>query len=122
VVHCDLAVDTRRGNLLDLDELLKRTVMTDSGTRLGHVGAIEFGDASHRLTALDVVAAGSGEHGRIAAEEIQAIGDEMIIVADPSAVKAADEVLGTRALRVVTARPAGSRDDRRHRDRAVIGA
>ena len=93
VVHSDLAVDTKRGNLLDLEELLKRTVMTDSGTRLGHVGAIEFGDASHRLTALDVVAAGSGEHGRIAADEIQAIGDELIIVADPSAVTAADEAL-----------------------------
>ena len=122
VVHSDLAVDTKRGNLLDLEELLKRPVMTDSGTRLGHVGAIEFGDASHRLTALDVVAGGSGEHGRIAANEIQTIGDELIIVADPSAVTAVDEALPRRALHVVTARPAGSGDDRRRRDRVVIGA
>jgi sporulation protein YlmC with PRC-barrel domain len=96
--------------------------MTDSGTRLGHVAAIQFGDASHRLTALDVIAAGSGEHGRIAASAIEAIGDEFIIVADPSAVTAADAAPSTRALRVVTARPAGSLDERRRRDRAVIGA
>ena len=124
VVHSDLAVDTRRGNLLDLEELLKRTVMTDSGTRLGHVGAIQFGDASHRLTALDVVAAGSGEHGRIEADAIQAIGDELIIVADPSTVtvKAADEALPRRALRVVSTQPAEAKDDHRHPGRVVIGA
>jgi len=122
VVQNDLAVETRRGDLIDLEDLLKRPVMTDSGTRLGHVAAIQFGDASHRLTAIDVVATGSGEHCRIAAGEIQAIGDELIIVADPSAVTAADEAPRARALRVVTARPAGSGDDGRHRERVVIGA
>ena len=91
VVQNDLAVETRRGDLLDLEDLLKRPVMTESGTRLGHVGAIQFGDASHRLTAIDVVATGSGEQSRIPADEIQAIGDELIIVADPSAVTAADK-------------------------------
>src|SRR5918996_1258170 len=106
VVKNDLAVESRRGDLLDLEDLLKRPVMTDSGTRLGHVAAIQFGDASHRLTAMDVVATGSGEHCRIAADQIQAIGDELIIVVDPSAVTAADEAPRTRALRVVTARPA----------------
>jgi uncharacterized protein YrrD len=120
VVKNDLAVETRRGDLLDLEDLLKRPVMTDSGTRLGHVGAIQFGDASHRLTAIDVVATGSGEQSRISADEIQAIGDELIIVADPSAVSAADAAPRARALRVVTARPA--RDDGGHRDRVVIGA
>jgi sporulation protein YlmC with PRC-barrel domain len=122
VVQNDLAVETRRGDLIDLEDLLKRPVMTDSGTRLGYVAAIQFGDASHRLTAIDVVATGSGEHCRIAAAEIQAIGDEMIIVADPSAVTAADKAPRARALRVVTARPAGSGDDGRHRERVVIGA
>ena len=122
VVQNDLAVESRRGDLLDLEDLLKRPVMTDSGTRLGHVAAIQFGDASHRLTAIDVVATGSDEHGRIAAGEIQAIGDEMIIVADPSAVTAAEAAPRARALRVVTARPAGSGDDGGQRDRVVIGA
>lgn len=122
VVKNDLAVETRRGELLDLEDLLKRPVMTDSGTRLGHVAAIQFGDASHRLTAIDVVGAGSSEHCRIAAGEIQAIGGEMIIVADPSAVKAADQAPRARALRVVTARPAESREDEGHRERVVIGA
>src|SRR5919107_2881156 len=90
VVHNDLALEARRGDLIDLEELLKRKVMTESGTCLGHVGAIQFGDASHRLTALDVIATGSSEHGSIPGEEIRAIGDELIIVADPSAVTAAE--------------------------------
>jgi len=122
VVQNDLAVETRRGDLLDLEELLKRPVMTDRGTRLGHVAAIQFGDASYRLTAIDVVATGSDEHCRIAASEIQAIGDELVIVADPSAVSATEVVPRTRALRVVSARPAGSGDDGGQRDRVVIGA
>jgi uncharacterized protein YrrD len=122
VVHSDLAVEARRGDLIDLEELLKRTVMTESGMHLGHVGAIQFGDASHRLTALDVIAAGSSEHGSIPADQIQAIGDELIIVADPSTVMTADEVRSPRALRVVTTRPAESRDDRHHRDQVIIGA
>jgi sporulation protein YlmC with PRC-barrel domain len=96
--------------------------MPESGTCLGHVAAIQFGDASHRLTALDVIATGSGEHCPIAADEIQAIGDELIIVADPSAVTAADKRVAERGLRVVTARPADSRDDRQHRNRVVISA
>jgi uncharacterized protein YrrD len=122
VVQNDLAVETRRGDLLDLEDLLKRPVMTDSGTRLGHVAAIQFGDASHRLTAIDVAAIGSGEQSRIAASQIQAIGDELIIVADPSAVMTAEEAPRSRVLRVVTARPAGTRDDGGRRDRVVIGA
>jgi sporulation protein YlmC with PRC-barrel domain len=122
VVHCDLALEAKRGDLIDLEELLKRKVMTESGMHLGHVGAIQFGDASHRLTSLDVIAAGSSEHGSIPADEIQAIGDELIIVADPSAVTAANEVHSPRGLRVVTARPADSRDDRQHRNRVVISA
>jgi uncharacterized protein YrrD len=122
VVQNDLAVESRRGDLLDLEELLKRPVMTDSGTRLGHVAAIQFGDASYRLTAIDVVATGSDEHSRIAAAEIQAIGDEMIIVTDPSAVTAAEAAPRARALRVVTARPAESGDDGGQRERVVIGA
>ena len=122
VVHCDLAVETKRGALIDLEELLKRKVMTECGTYLGHVAAIQFGDASHRLTALDVIAAGSGEHGPIPGDEIRAIGDELIIVADPSAVTAVEEARSPRPLRVVTARPGVSPDDRRRGDRVVIGA
>jgi sporulation protein YlmC with PRC-barrel domain len=121
VVHCDLALEAKRGDLIDLEELLKRKVMTESGTHLGHVGAIQFGDASHRLTALDVIAAGSGERGSIPGDEIKAIGEDLIIVADPSAVTA-DKERSPRSLRVVTSRPGLARDERRQGDRVVIGA
>lgn len=82
VVRSELAVEALHGDLIDLETLLKRPVMTEGGTLLGEVAAIQFGDHSHALTALDVVVDGSDERGRIRANEIQTIGPELIIVAD----------------------------------------
>ena len=100
VVRSEVAIEARRSELLDLESLLHRTVMTDGGTRLGSVAAIQFGDTSYRLTGLDVVGEGSDEPGRIAADDIRAIGDELIIVADPAAAPPVAEP--RRPLRVVT--------------------
>ena len=95
VVKNDLAVETRRGDLLDLEDLLKRPVMTDSGTRLGHVGAIQFGDASHRLAAKlprDVIGVSeSGLKSRAELEQLASagyraflIGERFMTDADPA--------------------------------------
>jgi uncharacterized protein YrrD len=86
VVRSELAVDAIDCNLHDLETLLNRTVMTVNGTLVGRVAAIQFGDASHALTALDVIGEGTDVHGSIAASEIQTIGPELIIVADPATV------------------------------------
>lgn len=83
VVRSELAVETNQTPLVDLESLVDRTVMTEGGALVGRVAAIRFGDASHSLVALDVV--GEGSHrGRIGAREIQTIGPELIIVADPA--------------------------------------
>jgi sporulation protein YlmC with PRC-barrel domain len=97
VVRSEVAIETRRSELLDLESLLHRTVITDGGTRVGRVAAIQFGDASHRLTAIDVVDADAERPYRIPAEKIRTIGEEWIIVADADAEPAA-----RRPLRVVT--------------------
>ena len=119
VIRSEVAMEARRSELLDLESLLQRTVMTDLGTRLGKVVAIRFGDASYRLTALDVVEEGSGEPMPIAAADIRAIGEEWIIVADPSAATLAAPA-PRRPLRVVTTHaPARAHDGS---VRAVLGA
>jgi uncharacterized protein YrrD len=103
VVHSELAVEPRRDTLLDLESLLHRTVMTAGGERIGKVTAVLFGDASYRLTALDVVGSGPDEHIRVGADEIHSIGEEWIIIADPDEVARGSQLSRPRALRVITA-------------------
>ena len=102
VVRSEVSIEARRSELLDLESLLHRTVMTDGGARVGRVGAIQFGDASHRLTAIDIEGGEPDGPQRIDAEEILTIGDEWIIVAGRDAAATAGERPRRRPLRVVT--------------------
>jgi uncharacterized protein YrrD len=80
VVRSDLAVEIGHDELIDLDTLLKREVMTENGQMLGRVAAIQFGNASHALVALDLET--EGRRKRIDAGEITTVGPDLIIVAD----------------------------------------
>lgn len=119
VVRSDLVVATGRfahEELIDLETLLKREVMTEGGRRLGRVVAIQFGDASHALVALDID--GEGTSRRIAAGQIKTVGPELIVVADPAPAV----VHSGRVIREITLRPS-SQDERVRRDHLkVIGA
>jgi uncharacterized protein YrrD len=101
VVRSDLAVEVGHDGLLDLDTLLKLPVMTESGTLLGHVAAIQFGEGSHALVALDVAPEGGGDPARLDAREIKTVGPELIIAADPVAAAAPVVVRSQRVLRAV---------------------
>jgi sporulation protein YlmC with PRC-barrel domain len=122
VVRSELAVDAIDCNLLDLESLLNRTVMTVNGTLVGRVAAIQFGDSSHALRALDVIGEGSDDHGSIAASEIQTIGPELIIVADPASVATTVHVRPRRVLHEVTPDATEHRKLRPVRDLEVLGA
>ena len=122
VVRSELAVDAIDCNLLDLETLLNRTVMTVNGTLVGRVAAIQFGDASHALTALDVIGEGTDVHGSIAASEIQTIGPELIIVADPATVATTVHVRPRRVLHEMAPDASEHRRLRPVRDLEVLGA
>ena len=122
VVRSELAVDATDCNLLDLESLLNRTVMTVNGTLVGRVAAIQFGDSSHALTALDVVGEGSDDHGSIPASEIQTIGPELIIVADPASVASTMHMRPRRVLHAVMPDASNGRKLRPVRDLEVLGA
>jgi uncharacterized protein YrrD len=117
VVRSDLAVEVRHDGLLDLETLIKRPVMTESGTRLGHVSAIQFGEGSHALVALDVAPEGGGDPARLDAREIKTVGPELIIAADPAAA-APVVVRSQRVLRAVP--PARAAADARPVDLKVV--
>jgi sporulation protein YlmC with PRC-barrel domain len=82
VIRSELAIESQRGDLLDLEELIHRPVLTVAGTRVGRVAAVQFGDTSYRLVALDVAGERQDERLRIAVDDIKTIGDDLIIVAD----------------------------------------
>lgn len=104
-VRSELAVESRKDALLDLETLLHRTVMTESGTRVGRVRAIQFGDASYHLSGLDVVSEDDHRPVHIASERIQAIGEELIIIADAQQRVSSGHAAGRQSLRVVAAHP-----------------
>ena len=119
VVRSDLAVEVGHDELLELETLLKRTVMTESGETIGRVAEIQFGDSSHVLVALDVEAAGGPR--RVDAREIKTVGPELIIVADPLPVAAPVTVRTIGAVRQTTAKRIPPEEPRRENLR-VIGA
>ena len=102
-VRSELVVESYKDTLLDLEELLHRTVMTETGTQIGRVRAIQFGDASYQLSGLEVESPDAQRPVRISADRIQTIGAEMIITADaePAATHQAGE---RQPLRVVASR------------------
>jgi sporulation protein YlmC with PRC-barrel domain len=81
VVKSELAVAHRRDDLIDLEDLLKRKVITESGTVVGQVAAIEFGSDTFRLTEIKVSPGFFKTEAMIQADEIERIGDELIVVA-----------------------------------------
>lgn len=93
VIHCEMAVGDQVENLVDLDDLRKRTVITDGGVVLGEVAAVRFGEDSFRLTELDVSPGALREHVFVPATAISLIGEDMIVVADPEPIPFSTAVL-----------------------------
>jgi sporulation protein YlmC with PRC-barrel domain len=112
VVRSDVAIEPMREQLIELEHLLKRKVMTDAGTLVGQVAAVHFGDGSYKVAALDVIETESHKHVQIDTDRIQKIGEELIIVADRATAAVQPGQL-KQALRVVTSRPVVHQDDSR---------
>jgi uncharacterized protein YrrD len=120
VVRSELAVETGHDDLVDLEDLIKRDVMTENGTRIGHVAAIQFGDHSHALVALEVTANGAASRRRISAGEILTIGPELVIVRDREQATNRLRVLPSRGLYGVAPGPTSLSAPRRELN--AIGA
>jgi len=81
-VRSELAIGARGDALVDLEDLLKRKVMTAGGAYVGQVASIQFGQDSYRLTRIDVAVGAFHADEPIDAAEIDQIGAELIVVAD----------------------------------------
>ena len=100
-VRSELAIDARCDGLIDLEDLLKRTVITEGGTVVGHVAAVRFGQDSSKLTAIEVAGGLFRGTRSIAAEQIARIGAELLVVADAVVTGATGEASRPPALRHV---------------------
>ena len=87
VVRCEMAVGDRREGLVELDELLKRKVMTDSGEEVGRIAAIHFDQGSYSLSGFDVT---SGHFQKqkttVSAGQIVHIGDDLVLIREEEPV------------------------------------
>ena len=81
-VRSEVAVGAKRDDLVDLEDLLKRKVITEGGTLLGQVAAIGFGQDTYRLLEVEVSPGFFEEPVLIPAEAIVRIGSELVVVSD----------------------------------------
>ena len=80
-VRSDVALASR-DDLVDLEELLKRKVLTESGALVGEIRSIQFDQDSYRLTGIEVSPGVFQDSALIAADEIVNLGSELVVVAD----------------------------------------
>ncbi|CAA9580714.1 MAG: hypothetical protein AVDCRST_MAG19-3930 [uncultured Thermomicrobiales bacterium] len=108
-VRSEMAIGDRCHGLIELDDLLKRKVMTERGEHLGQLTAIHFEQGSYRVSSIEV------SHGRlhpettsIPAAQLGQIGDDLILVTDPVPAPVMDQGASPVSSRRTTGR-AGSR-------------
>jgi len=77
------------GDLLPLDRLASRRVVTEGGTAVGGVASIDFDERSYEVTAVEVSAGFFKSSRSVSAEHLISIGEDVLVVAD--AVCAPDE-------------------------------
>ena len=118
-VRSELAVESRKESLLELETLLHRVVMTESGVEVGRVRAIQFGDASYHLSGLDVLGADDHRPVHITVDRIQTIGEELIIIADAQPQSSSGRREQREPLRMIGATPGRVSGDASDRPVAV---
>lgn len=91
-IHCKLAA---RGleDLVDLEDLLKRNVITEGGEKLGQVAVIHFDPDSYRLSALEVSPGLFQPNETVPGGDVTHIGDDLIVVANPVGYTSTEAVL-----------------------------
>lgn len=89
-VRSELAIGAHCEELTELEDVVKREVVTEGGTQVGKVTAIQFGEDSYRLTAIQVSSGFFPEPRLIGSQEIQHIGTELVVVANDVCAPAGD--------------------------------
>jgi uncharacterized protein YrrD len=81
-VRSEIAINAKCEDLIELDDLLKRKVVTEGGTFVGQVTCIEFGLDSYRLTQIAVSSGLMRGTDTIHADDILNVAGELVVVSD----------------------------------------
>jgi len=87
-VHDLVLMDGKVQHLVDLDQVVKRTVMTDAGANLGRIVGLDFDPNTFRLQRIRVEDKGRDGGRSIDGGDVVSIGEEVIVVADPATASA----------------------------------
>lgn len=82
VVHELVLMDGKCQALVELDQVVKREIMTDGGVKLGHILGLDFDPDTYRLERIRVEDKERDGERIIAGDEVMSIGEEVIVVAD----------------------------------------
>ena len=82
----------RRNELVELDDLLKRKVVTEGGTFVGQVAGVDVDEATFRLQQVEVSPGFFKSNRQVPIDQVVSVGHDLIVVAD--AVCAADAGAG----------------------------
>lgn len=93
-VHDLVLMDGATRHLVELDQLVRREVITDGGSRLGHIVALDFDPKTYRLLQMRIEDRTRAEETVIRAEKIRGIGEKIIVTSDEPRV-AVDRLAGT---------------------------
>ena len=88
-VHDLVLMDGATRSLIELDELVRRDVMTAGGAKLGHIVGLDFDPDTYRLVNVRIDDRHRDEELVLPAADVQNIGQEIIVVADPPAERTA---------------------------------
>lgn len=87
VVRCEMAIGDRTEGLVELDDLLKRKVMTDAGEELGQISAIHFDQGSYALSGIDVTSGHFHQQKEtISSDRIAQIGEDLVLIREEEVV------------------------------------
>jgi uncharacterized protein YrrD len=72
----------RYAELLDLDELMARKVVTEGGTQVGDIAALDFDERTFALRAVEVSPSFFQSNREIPADQVVSIGGDVLVVSD----------------------------------------
>jgi sporulation protein YlmC with PRC-barrel domain len=87
-VRDTLAVAGKTDGLIDLEDMLHRTVVTEGGAVIGRINGMLFDTTSWQLLSLSVPQSAAYQTGTIDGAAVRRIGDEFVVVADPELSRA----------------------------------
>ncbi len=76
------APQLRDAGLITIDDLVKRKVVTENGTFVGQIAAVEFDETAFRLAEIEVSPGFFKSNKHVAADHVISLGGDVVIVAD----------------------------------------